>query len=109
MINGQTTLVGSGRMLTMQAGQPVIEKFNKEETDALDNWSRRRAEQVARANASSAKQVYDSGCGSNFTGRFSPANWASVNSTNPNSPCYNACGGWRYNPWFGTVTYIPCG
>jgi hypothetical protein len=109
-VNGETMLVGQGRMLTVENGQPVVEKFNKDEVDALDNWSRRRAEQIARANASSAKQVYDSGCGPTGTGRFTASNWASVaNSPNPNSPCYNPCGGWRFNPWFGTVTYIPCG
>ena len=111
-INGQTMLVGQGRMLKVENGQPVIEKFNKDETDALDNWSRRRAEQVARANASSAKQVYDSGCGPyNTNGRYNRTNWATANpnTTNPTDPCYNPCGGWRYNPWFGTVTYIPCG
>src|SRR5690348_12779464 len=35
-VNGETMLVGQGRMLKMENGKPVIEKFNKEETDALD-------------------------------------------------------------------------
>src|SRR3981189_1857732 len=102
-------------MLKMEAGQPVIEKFNKEETDALDNWSKRRAEQIARANPSSAKQVYDAGCGpynnngSYGNGRCNTSNWAAVNTTNAASPCYNPCDSWRYNPWYGIVTYIPCG
>ena len=113
-VNGQTLLVGQGRVLKMENGQPVIEKFNKDDLDALDNWSRRRAENVARANASSAKQVYDSGCGASGIGGGpygSNSRWAAANgnTTNPNNPCYNPCGGWRYNPWFGTVTYIPCG
>jgi len=112
-MNGQTVLVGAGRMLKMEGGQPVIEKFNKEETDALDNWSKRRAEQIARANPSSAKQVYDAGCGQgqygNGSGRYNTSNWAAVNNTNPTSPCYNPCNNWRYNPWYGIVTYIPCG
>ncbi|MBS1855104.1 MAG: FecR domain-containing protein [Acidobacteria bacterium] len=102
-LNGQTTLVGQGRLLRVQNGQPVIEKFNKDDTDALDNWSRRRAEQVARANPSSAKQVYDSGCGGMYG-----TQWASpVGPYDPNNPC--SCGGWRYNPWYGLITYIPCG
>ena len=111
VVNGQTLLVGQGRMMRMENGQAVVEKFNKDDLDALDTWSRRRAEQVARANASSAKQVYDSGCGPwGGNSRYGTSNWAAVNNTtNPNSPCYNPCGGWRYNPWFGTVTYIPCG
>jgi hypothetical protein len=104
-VDGQTLLVGQGRMLKMDGGKPVIDKFNKDETDALDNWSKRRAEQIARANPSSAKQLYDAGCGG-YGGRM---NWATVNGTNPNSPCYNPCGGFRYNPWYGLITYIPCG
>jgi len=118
-INGETVLVGAGRMLKVEAGKPVIEKFNKEETDALDNWSKRRAEQIARANPSSAKQVYDAGCGPyangtygngrNGNGRYGTSNWAAVNNTNPTSPCYDPCNSWRYNPWYGLVTYIPCG
>jgi hypothetical protein len=113
-VNGQTLLVGAGRMLKMEGGQPVIEKFNKEDTDALDNWSKRRAEQIARANPSSAKQVYDAGCGpygngTSGNGRYGTSNWAAANTTNPTSPCYNPCNTWRYNPWYGIVTYIPCG
>jgi hypothetical protein len=104
-INGETMLVGQGRMLKVENGKPVIEKFSKDETDALDNWSRRRAEQLARANASSAKQVYDSGCGP-YTGTPLAANNTTLGTSNP---CYNPCGGWRYNPWYGVITYIPCG
>ncbi len=99
-VNGQSTLVGAGKM--MDTATASVEKFDKEATDAMDNWARRRAELVAMANASSAKQVHDYGCSTNF------ANFASVN--NPGlSPCYNPCNSWRYNPWYGLVTYIPCG
>src|SRR5215475_483728 len=34
-VSGQTLLVGAGRMLKVEDGKPVVEKFNKEETDAL--------------------------------------------------------------------------
>jgi hypothetical protein len=107
-VGGQTMLVGQGRVLKMEGGKPVMDKFNKDETDALDNWSKRRAEQIARANPSTAKQIYDAGC--TGYGR-SNMNWAAVN--NPADPCYNpnqySCGLWRYNPWYGLITYIPCG
>jgi hypothetical protein len=108
-IGGKTVLVGSGRVLKVQGGEPVIDKFNKDEMDALDTWSKRRAEQIARANPSSAKQLYDAGCGPQRNGRWSSSNWAASTSTNPNSPCYEPCNSWRYNPWYGIVTYIPCG
>ena len=62
---------------------------------------KRRAELIAMANASSAKQVHDYGCSPN-------SNFAAVNGVG-NSPCNNPCNSWRYNPWYGLVTYIPCG
>jgi hypothetical protein len=98
-IGNQTIPVGAGRMINLDTA--VVEKFDKEDTDALDNWSKRRAERIAMANASSAKQVHDSGCDSYNTNFATPVD--------RNSPCYNPCGGWRYNRWYGLITYIPCG
>jgi hypothetical protein len=97
-VNGQSTLVGPGKMI--DATTASVEKFDKEDTDALDHWARRRAELVATANASSAKQQHDYGC--------TPSNFAAVNNSTTN-PCNDPCGGWRYNPWFGVYTHIPCG
>jgi hypothetical protein len=96
--NGQTILVGAGKSLALDESSNTVEKFDKEATDALDRWAKRRSEQLAMANPSSAKQLHDYGCGT--------TNFAAVN--NPNNPCYNPCGGWRWNPWYGLVTYIPC-
>jgi hypothetical protein len=97
--NGQTFLVGAGKMMALDAASTAVEKFDKENTDALDRWSKRRAELLAMANPSSAKQVHNYGCGS--------SNFANpVGSTS--NPCYNPCGGWRWNPWYGLITYIPC-
>jgi hypothetical protein len=96
--NGQTILVSAGKSLALDESSNTVEKFDKEATDALDRWAKRRSEQLAMANPSSAKQVHDYGCqGTSF---------AAVN--NPSNPCYNPCGGWRWNPWYGLVTYIPC-
>jgi hypothetical protein len=97
-VNGQSTLVGAGKMI--DATTASVEKFDKEDTDSLDHWARRRAELVAMANASSAKQQHDYGC--------TTSNYAAVNNTTTN-PCDEPCGGWRYNPWFGVYTHIPCG
>ncbi|HTS65459.1 MAG TPA: hypothetical protein VMH28_25735 [Candidatus Acidoferrales bacterium] len=98
--NGQTILVNAGKMLALDGASSTVEKFDKDNTDALDRWSKRRAELNAMANPSSAKQVRDYGCaGSSFANPVGTAG----------SPCYNPCGGWRWNPWYGMVTYIPCG
>jgi hypothetical protein len=100
-LNGQNTLVGSGKLIGMTNATASVEKFNREDTDALDHWAKRRAELIAMANASSAKQVHDYGCSS--------TNFAAVNNPTATSPCYNPCNSWRYNPWYGLITYIPCG
>jgi hypothetical protein len=100
--NGQSTLVGAGK--AMDTNTASVEKFDKESTDAMDHWAKRRAELLAMANPSSAKQVHDYGCTPNSVS----THYAAVNN-NPNDPCNQPCGGWRYNPWFGTYTYVPCG
>jgi hypothetical protein len=99
-VNGQSNLVGAGKMI--DATTASVEKFDKDDTDALDHWARRRAELVAMANASSAKKVHDYGCVPN-------SNFAAVNNGSSTNPCYNPCNTWSYNPWYGIITYIPCG
>jgi hypothetical protein len=101
---GQNVLVGSGKSIGMSGTSASVGKFDKDDTDSLDHWAKRRAERIAMANASSAKQVHDYGCGNSYQGGF-----AAVNNPTMGSPCSNPCATWRYNPWYGLVTYIPCG
>jgi hypothetical protein len=81
-IGGESILVGTGKMLPLAGGVASAEKFDVEQTDALDNWSRRRAEAMALANISGAKYSND-----NYSGARSS--------------------GWTYNPYFDMYTYIP--
>jgi hypothetical protein len=98
--NGQTILVSAGKTMALDGDSTAVEKFDREQTDALDHWSKRRSERLAMANPSSAKQVADYGC--------RPTSFAATVPGRTN-PCYNPCGGWRWNPWYGMITYIPCG
>jgi hypothetical protein len=102
-MNGQNILLGAGKMVGMSGTTASVEKFDREDTDSLDHWSKQRAERLAMANASSAKQVHDYGCSSY------PTNFAAATNPTTTSPCYNPCNSWRFNPWYGLVTYIPCG
>ena len=99
-VAGQNVEVAGGKMLGLGGAVASVEKFAKEDTDSLDNWSRRRGELVAMANVSAAKQVHDSGC----------AGLSFVTPTSTSQPCpSNPCApSWRYNPWYGMITYIPC-
>jgi hypothetical protein len=81
-IGGQSVMVATGKMLALAGEAATAEKFDLEQTDALDNWSRRRAEAMALANISGAKYSND-----NY-----PAQRGST---------------WAYNPYFDMYTYIP--
>jgi len=82
-IGGQNTLVSTGKMASLAGASASVEKFDVEQTDSLDNWSRRRAEAMALANISGAKYSND----------------------NPTQASNGSR--WSYNPYFDMYTYIP--
>jgi hypothetical protein len=65
------------------AGNYAIQKFDPEDTDALDRWSRRRASYVSAANVSASAMAYNNGVS------YSNSLWA-------------------WNPIFGMFTFLPC-
>jgi hypothetical protein len=81
-----------------------VEKFDANMTDALDRWSHRRAEVVANANLSAAKQAHY-GTGAYGVGQNPCRGYGGYN-TGP--IIHRAMGTWGYNPWYGFGTYIPC-
>ena len=82
LLGDKTILVPTGHMLSLAADVAIVEKFDTEDTDALDHWARRRAEAMAVANVSAAKYVND--------------NYGKLNQSS-----------WGFNPYFGIYTYIP--
>jgi len=82
-IRGQHMEVSTGKMLGLAGETAAVEKFDRNDTDSLDNWARRRGEVMALANVSAAKSAYNS---------YSPV---------------GAGGMWSWNPYFGLYTYIP--
>jgi hypothetical protein len=91
-IGSDNVQVSGGKMLQLGGALAVAEKFNTEDTDSLDHWSRRRAEMMAMSNISAANRARTSG-------------WQQ-------DPCSNvyvrSLGSWGYNPYYGLGTYIPC-
>jgi hypothetical protein len=82
-LRGQHLEVGSGKMLEFAGQLALVEKFDRTDTDSLDNWARRRCEIMAMANVSAAKSAYNS---------YTPV---------------GSYGMWSWNPYFGLYTYIP--
>ncbi len=80
--NGETTEVTNGKMLTLGSATASLEKFDKEETDSLDNWARQRDQLMAMANVSTARSMYNG-----YT--TAPGNM------------------WGWNPYLGIYTFIP--
>jgi hypothetical protein len=96
--SGQTTQVGGGKMLELAGTSAAVQKFDTEDTDSLDNWSRRRGELMAMANVSAANRVRTAGLTDPCYG---------AGSRNP-TIYRNLLGSWGYNPYYGLGTYIPC-
>jgi hypothetical protein len=91
--------VGSGKMLDLTSATASVEKFDKGFTDPLDRWSMQRGSIQANASLSAARDVYMNSSGRNPCSGYSYAGYVSS----------NPCGTWRWNPYFGLITYIPYG
>lgn len=82
-VAGQEVIVKKGRLLALD-GTLAVQKFDRDQTDAFDRWSGRRAEQLAMANIYAARSINDMGL-----------SWRSS--------------AWGWNPYFGMFTFIPLG
>jgi hypothetical protein len=99
-MGGQTVAVGAGKMLLLGGAVASVEKFTVADTDSLDRWSHRRAEVLANANVSAAKQAHYGGYGVS-----DPCSGYGNYNTGPFAKPW---GTWGYNPYYGLGTYIPC-
>ena len=99
-VKGQTVAVGAGKMVQFDAAVAMAEKFSVTDTDSLDRWSHRRAEVLANANVSAAKQAHYGGYG--------VSNPCSTYGGYNTGPFMKPWGTWGYNPYYGMGTYIPC-
>src|SRR3954466_9785032 len=97
-VNGQTVAVGAGKMVQLDGAVAMAEKFNIADTDSLDRWSHRRAEVLANANVSAAKQAHYGGYG--------VSNPCSTYGGYNTGPFAKPWGTWGYNPYYGMVTNI---
>jgi len=91
--------VQSGKMLNFTGTVAVAEKFNGDQTDSLDNWSRQRDEAMAISNVSAANHARKTWAVSD------PCVVARYSRSSGVTPLM---GSWGYNPYYGFGTYIPC-
>jgi hypothetical protein len=91
-IGEQHIEVGGGKMATLTGTVASAGKFDKEDTDSLENWARGRDKVIAMANVSAARQASYGGYGYGPYGGYGYA---------------PGLGSWAFNPYFGVYTYIP--
>jgi hypothetical protein len=118
-LHGDSVSVPAGKMMTLTGAVASVEKFNAEDTDGFDHWSRRRGALLADANISAAKQA---NTGYSSPGYSSPGSGGGILYGGIN-PCYGPgygggyggygpfaqpWGTWGYNPYYGFGTYVPC-
>lgn len=113
-MNDQTVEVPAGRKLQFSGEKASIERFDKDDTDALDRWSGRRGELVSAANASAARNCgNDTGYAGGYPGGYStvPIYRFQQGVAVPLGSSYAAAtpclGNWNYNSSYGMWTYIP--
>jgi hypothetical protein len=92
-VNDEVFTVKGSRELVASAGGWTVNKFDSKDTDPLYRWAMRRSEYIAMANLSAARTAPRPGM-SSFG---SMGLWGAMP------------GGWFFNPYFGTMTYVPWG
>src|SRR5208337_26426 len=116
--------VKEGRQLTFTGNAWTQSGFDTKETDALYRWSQRRAEDVAVANVSAARQSGNSfnsysdpiygaagygGGGYGYSGfGYGGYGWGGMGYGGMGYGGLGAFGGnWMFNPYFGMYTFLP--
>lgn len=105
-LKGDNVSVSQGKMMMLAGAVASVEKFNTEDTDSLDHWSRRRGQVLADANISAAKQA-GGHSGAILYGGINPC-YGSGAGYGGYGPYAQPWGTWGYNPYYGMGTYIPC-
>ena len=90
-----TSEVRSGRAATSGANGVLVAKFDRDQRDAFDVWSRDRSKQLARISAQLKRDQLRPVLMQSFLGR----RWN----------MYSSFGLWVYNPFFGGYCFLPFG
>lgn len=94
------TRVKSGRQATVEGNQVAVIKFDRDEKDALEIWSKTRAKELAKINSK-----LDNSRADRSRLRNSLMNSFYNNSWN----LYGSYGVWVYNSFYGTFCFLPFG
>jgi hypothetical protein len=91
--DGETAILKSGQRATVNGSEIAVAKFDRDEKDSLEQWSKDRSKQLAKINASLDRRALRSSLLSSFR------NWN----------MYDSFGLWVYNPFSGSYCFLPFG
>lgn len=89
------TVVKSGRQATVRGNQSDIAKFDSDNKDALDAWSKERAKELSRI----SKAVQTAGMRNSLMRSFLGRGWN----------MYSSFGLWAYDPFYRMFCFLPFG
>lgn len=87
--------IKSGRAATVDGNQAAVVKFDRDDKDALEVWSKSRAKELAKVNA----RLQNTVARNSLINSFNQTRWS----------LYNSYGLWVYNPSFGSYCFLPFG
>lgn len=87
--------IKGGRQATVNGSQAAIVKFDRDDKDALDVWSKSRAKELAKVNA----RLQNTTARNSLLSSFNQTRWS----------LYDSYGLWVYNPAFGSHCFLPFG
>lgn len=99
--SGLATIVKDGRSAVVNGGQTTLAKFDKENHDALDLWSKDRAAVLVAANSQLSQRNIASSY-SSFGRGVGPGGYGSYGGYG-----YRYGGLWVFNPFVGYHTFLP--
>jgi hypothetical protein len=91
--DGATAALKSGQRATVSGGEVAVAKFDRDEKDSLEQWSKDRSKQLAKINASLDRRTLRTSLLSSFR------SWN----------MYDSFGLWVYNPFSGSYCFLPFG
>lgn len=90
-----STDVKTSREATIGGGLPAIEKFDRDDKDDFEQWSKDRAKLLAKANSKLERE----GMRDSLINSFSMDPWS----------IYDSFGLWAYSPAYGAYCFLPFG
>ncbi len=91
----EQTEIKAGREAVADGNQVAVVKFDRDEKDALDDWSKTRAKDLAKVNS----RLQRPDLRNTLLSSFNSSRW----------DMYNSFGLWVFDPMFGSYCFLPFG